>query len=72
MRITVIAKPGSRAASVKLIEPDRYEISVTQRPEKGKANDAVRRALAKHLRIAPSRLSLVMGQTSSTKVFEVR
>ncbi|MEK7638145.1 MAG: DUF167 domain-containing protein [Patescibacteria group bacterium] len=72
MRITVNAKPGSRAASVKLIEPDRYEIAVTQLPEKGKANDAIRRALAKHLRVAPSRLSLLMGVTSRIKVFELQ
>ncbi len=72
MRITVIAKPGSRVASVKLLEPDRYEIAVTQRAEKGKANDAVRRALAEHLHCAPSRLSLIMGQTSRTKVFVAR
>ena len=72
MRITVNAKPGSCAASVKLIEPDRYEIAVTQLPEKGKANDAIRRALAKHLRVAPSRLSLLMGVTSRIKVFELQ
>ena len=72
MRITVIAKPGSRTASVTLVAPGRYEIAVTARPEKGKANDAVRRALATHLHIAPSRLSLVMGQSARTKVFEVR
>lgn len=72
MRITVNAKPGSRAASVKLIEPDRYEIAVTEQPEKGKANDAVRRALAQHLRVAPSRLSLLMGASSRTKVFELQ
>ena len=72
MRITVIAKPGSRAVSVELLEPNRYEIAVTDRPEKGKANDAIRRVLAKHLRIAPSRLSLLMGVTSRTKVFELQ
>lgn len=72
MRITVVAKPASRIPSIKLIEPNRYEIAVTQPPEKGKANDAVRRALAGHLGIAPSRLSLVMGHASRTKVFEVQ
>jgi len=72
MRITIVAKPGSKKASITRIEEDRYEIAVTERPEKGKANDAVRRALAKHLDIAPSRLSLMMGHASRTKVFEVR
>lgn len=72
MRITVVAKPGSRTATVKQLETNRYEIAVIERPEKGKANDAVRRALSKHLHIAPSRLSLVMGATAHVKVFEIK
>lgn len=71
MRITVVAKPGSKKPSVQEFEPNRYEIAVVERPEKGKANDAVRRALANHLHVAPSRLSLVMGATARVKVFEI-
>ncbi len=72
MRITVIAHAGSKRASVKKIEPNRYAIHVTEPPEQGKANDAIRRALATELSIAPSRLSLVMGATAKIKLFEVR
>lgn len=72
MRITVRATPGARHASVERISPTEYRIAVTVPPEQGKANDAVRRALADSLHIAPSRLSMVMGQASRTKVFEVR
>lgn len=72
MRITVIAKPGSKSAGVTKLGENRYEIRVTARPEHGKATDAVRRALAGELGIAPSRLSLVMGATARTKVFETR
>ena len=72
MRITVLAKPGSKHASIEKIDDHRYTVNVTAVPEHGKANDAVRRALAKELDIAPSRLSLLMGTTSRTKVFEVR
>ena len=71
MRITVVAKPGSRTAAIKELAPNRYAVSVVERPEKGKANDAVRRVLAKHLHIAPSHLSLVLGHTAHTKIFEV-
>ncbi len=71
MRITVVAKPGSRVATVTELEPNRYEVAVVERPEKGKANDAVRRALAKHLGVAPSRLSLIMGASARVKVFEL-
>lgn len=72
MRITVTAKPGSKHAKVVKTDATHYEISVTAVAEKGKATDAVRRSLAQELKIAPSRISLVMGAASRTKVFEVR
>lgn len=71
MRITVRAKPGSRQASVKKISDTEYEVAVTEQPEKGRATAAVRRAISKHLGVAQSRLSLVMGESSRTKVFEI-
>ncbi len=72
MRITVRATPGARRAAVERISPTEYRIAVTAPPERGKANDAVRRALADALDVAPSRLSLLMGEASRTKVFELR
>ena len=72
MRITVDAKPGSKVARVAKLDERRYIIAVTARPEHGKANDAVRRALADALGVAPSRCSLVMGTASRTKKFEVQ
>ena len=71
-RYKVTAKPGSRTPSVKLIESNHYEVAVREKPEKGKATTAVRKALAAHLKIAPSRLSLVMGESSRVKIFELR
>ena len=72
MRITVRVKPGAKHASVRHISENEYEIAVTERPEKGRATNAVRRSLADHLGISQSRLSLVMGGASRTKVFDVR
>ncbi len=71
MRITVHAKPGAKKTAISRIAENEYEISVIEQPEKGRANDAVRRALADFLDIPQSRLSLVMGETSKTKVFEI-
>ncbi len=71
MRITVRTKPNSKALAVIKLAKDEYEISVTEHPEKGRATAAVRRALATALGIPQSRLSLVMGAASKTKVFEV-
>ena len=44
-------------------------VRVTAPPEDGKANDAVRRLLAKAMGVAPTRLVLVRGATSRDKVF---
>lgn len=46
-------------------------VYVTTAPEKGKANDAVLKLLAKHLGVAPSKLEVVQGSTSRTKVIRV-
>ncbi len=72
MRITVVAHAGSKHAFIELIEKNRYVIHVTEPPERGKANNAIRRALADALGIAPSRLSLVMGATAKVKLFIVQ
>lgn len=71
-RYKVTAKPGSKNPSIKHIESNHYEIAVRERAEKGKATTAVRKALAGHLQVAPSRLSLIMGETSKVKIFELR
>lgn len=46
-------------------------IRVTALPEDGKANDAVRRLLARAMGVAPTRLVLVRGATSRDKVFRL-
>lgn len=71
MRIIVHVKPGVKKTAVNRTTENEYEVSVVERPEKGRATSAVRRALADFLDIPQSRLSLVMGATSKTKVFEI-
>lgn len=47
----------------------RLKIKVCAPPEKGKANRAIIRLLAKALKIPPSRIILLKGKTSHTKDF---
>lgn len=49
----------------------QIRILVTTVPEDGKANEAVRKSLAKALGVAKTRLVLVRGQASRDKVFRV-
>ncbi|MFN3647163.1 MAG: DUF167 domain-containing protein [Gemmobacter sp.] len=51
--------------------PDGLRVRVTAPPEDGKANEAVRRLLAKALGVAPTRLVLVRGATARDKVFRL-
>ncbi len=81
MKLSVHVKTGKRATKVTKTGDSQYTIEVTARPEKGKANEAVIRALAKHLNLAvpvrslvrrraPTRLLIVSGVTSSNKMIE--
>jgi uncharacterized protein YggU (UPF0235/DUF167 family) len=62
--------PRAKKERVECIDSHTYEIWTTSAPEKGKANDAVRRLLAEAIGVAPSCLQLVRGTSSREKVFE--
>lgn len=67
----VKAKPGAKSAKAVKISENHFEISVKERPEGGKANAAVIRALAEYFDIAPSRLKIISGQTFRNKIIEI-
>lgn len=78
--LETLAVPGSEIsvrvsprASRDQLELDEGEIRirVTAPPEDGKANKAVRKILAKALGVAPTRLSLIRGETARQKVFRL-
>ncbi|MCB1396027.1 MAG: DUF167 domain-containing protein [Rhodobacteraceae bacterium] len=72
-RIEVRATPKARRNAVEPGEtPDApLRAWVTAAPEDGKANEAIRKLLAKALGVAPSRLTLVRGATSRDKAFQL-
>jgi uncharacterized protein YggU (UPF0235/DUF167 family) len=49
-----------------------YKVSVKEAPVAGKANEAIIRALAEYFNTSISRITLVSGQTSKQKVFEIK
>ncbi len=69
-RIAVRVTPKASRARIEE-EAELVRVWVTVPPEDGKANAAVRKALAKALGVAPSRLTLVQGAASRDKVFEI-
>ena len=50
---------------------EQLAVYVTAVPEKGKANEALLRLLAKHLGVPPSSLRIVRGHAARTKLIEV-
>ena len=71
MKIFVKAKPGAKLEKIKKISENSFEVWVKEKPENGKANVAVLRALAKYFDLAPSRLRIISGHTSKNKLVEI-
>ena len=71
MRINVKAKPNAREEKVEKIDDLNYIVSVKEPPIKGKANEAIRNALAMYFKVASARVKIVSGYSSRNKVVEI-
>lgn len=69
--LAVRVRAGGRRNQVGGVQENALRVEVTTAPEKGKANQAVRKLLAKSLGLAPGRLELVSGETCPAKVFRI-
>ena len=69
--IPVRAQPGARKNAVTGVHAGQLKVSVTQAPEKGKANQALVEVLAEVLGVPRSKISLNSGATSGQKKFLV-
>lgn len=67
MRIQVKAHPRSKKEEVLKKGDTLYEVWVKEAPEDGKANEAILRALARHLGVPRLELSLMAGASSKNK-----
>ena len=71
--VSVRAHAGARRNEVRWEkEGSVLRVSVTQAPEKGKANKAIHALLAKELGLRKSQIELLSGETSPHKRFLVR
>lgn len=69
-RLAVKVTPGARVEALEIAE-GRLLAKVRAKPKDGEANQAVQALLAKALGIAPSRITLLRGDTSREKLFAV-
>ncbi len=71
MLLTVTVKPKAKKPFVTELRGGAFVVAVSAPPVEGKANAALIKALAKHLGVAPSRLSIVQGATGRNKVVQL-
>ena len=69
--IPVRASAGARENAVRGEQDGALKVSVTQAPEKGKANKAIIRVLSKELSLKKSQIQLLSGETARMKKFFV-
>ena len=53
------------------IEENRIIVGLTSKPEKGKANLELVKKLAKHFKVSPSQIRIVVGLKSRRKIVEI-
>ena len=70
-RVAVRVQPRSRKDEIAGERAGALLIRVTAPPVDGKANAAVRRLIAKRLRVPAGRVSIVRGESSRDKFLEV-
>ena len=70
-RVTVRLTPKAGRAGIDGWDGDVLRARVAAAPVDGGANEALVKLLAKALHIAPSRVAIVSGGTSRTKIVEI-
>ena len=71
MRIKVSVKACRKETKTEKLSDNSFSVWVKEKPQEGKANHAVRVALADYFNIPKSRVTLVSGEKSKTKLFEI-
>ena len=71
MKINVSVHPNSKAPKIIKDDFGKLNIYVNQQAIDGKANKAVIKTLAKHLKVKESNIFLDRGAKSKNKVFEI-
>lgn len=71
MIIKVKVKPNSSKEEIEKSDENNYEVYVNAKAEKGKANLALIKILAKHFNIPTSKIKIKRGVSSHNKIIEI-
>jgi uncharacterized protein YggU (UPF0235/DUF167 family) len=67
----VTVKPGAKAPGIIVGADDSIIVRVREPATEGKANEAVRRAIARAVGVPPSSVTLLRGASSRRKLFSI-
>lgn len=71
MKINIKAKPNYREEKIEKIDDLNYIVYVKEPPIKGKANEAIRNALAVYFKVGSSSVKIFSGYSSRNKIIEI-
>ncbi len=71
INLRIKVSPNAKREGVLGAHGDGLKVAVSAQPEKGKANKAVIKVLAKALGVSPGSISIIRGQTNSQKVVAI-
>ncbi len=72
MRISVKVKANTSREKIEKVDDANFLVWIKEKPVKGRANEAVAKALTEYFGIAKSSVVLLKGRTSKHKIFEVK
>ena len=71
MQIQVKVHPGANRNQVIQLEENSFKVELSQAPEKGKANQALIKLLAKHFALKKNQISILRGQQQKNKIVSI-
>jgi len=71
MKIFIKAKPNSREEKIEKVDETHYVVFVKEPPIKGKANQAIKNALAVYFKTSSSNVRIVSGFSSRNKIVKI-
>jgi uncharacterized protein YggU (UPF0235/DUF167 family) len=72
VKISIKVKTGAKVEKVEKTGENCFLVFVKARPEKGKANLAVERAVAALFNVSTSRAKVISGSISKNKILEIK
>ena len=72
MKIFVKAKPKAKQEEVLKVDENHFVVAVKEPPVGGRANEAIRKAIAQYFNVPASEVSIISGHTSRQKIVEIK